>query len=191
MLSAIIALAMMPVEAEILEYRIAAGGNNRIVLEVEKTGLMRGKKHTFEFPKFEGVLFYDREQPANSRVELKIDSASIVCRDAWLSPSDLKKVTDYALEEMLAVRKYPQMRFQSSTVTRQSDGTFVVDGTLTIRGIGKPVQLRLSLDPVQVKAEGKAVLKMTSYGLKPPSAALGLIGTKDEMTASFQIAAAR
>jgi hypothetical protein len=35
--------------------------------------------------------------------------------------------------------------------------------------------------------EGGATIKMTDYGLKPPAAALGTIGTKDEMRIEFRI----
>jgi hypothetical protein len=37
---------------------------------------------------------------------------------------------------------------------------------------------------------GSATVRITDFGLKPPSAALGVIGTKDEMTFSFVLRAA-
>ncbi|MBI3680111.1 MAG: YceI family protein [Acidobacteria bacterium] len=175
--------------AQPAEYRIEPGGDNQIALDVEKTGLMKGKKHHFVFPRYQGKLVFDAGNPSNSRVELKIDSASVVCHDTWLSPKDLKKVIDYTLKDMLAVRQYPEMRFQSSKVTALGNNRFTVDGTLTIRGIGKPATLDVTLESGKLLFDGKSVVKLTNYGLKPPSAGLGTVGTKDEMTALFRVAA--
>ena len=37
--------------------------------------------------------------------------------------------------------------------------------------------------------DGRSTVKMKDYGLKPPSAALGMVGTKDEMEVSFVLRA--
>jgi hypothetical protein len=46
------------------------------------------------------------------------------------------------------------------------------------------------LDP-QLRLTGSAKIRLTDYKLKPPSAILGAIGTKDEMTLNFTISAAK
>lgn len=177
--------------AQPVDYRIAAGGENRIRLEVDKTGIWKGRKHQFEFPNFEGKMTFDKQTPANSKVDLKIDAASITCSDTWLSEKDRKKVLDFTLNEFLAVRQYPDIRFTSSKVTAQGGNRYLVEGTLTIRGIGKPASLEATLDAAGPVVDGKSTVKMTNYGLKPPSAALGAIGTRDEMLALFHVTAAR
>lgn len=176
---------------ETVEYRIVSGGANKITLELDKTGVMRGKKHNFEFPKFDGKLSFDAAAPQNSRVELKIDSAAVICNDTWLKESDRKKVLDYTLTDMLAVKQYPEMRFVSSKVTPKADGKYTVEGTLTIRGNGRPVVLEAALTQGAMTIDGNSILKITSFGLKPPSAGFGLAGTKDEMRAQFHIVAQR
>ncbi len=173
--------------AQPVEYRIIGGGENRIALEVEKTGLMSGKRHLFLFSRYQGKLTLDPQAPQNARVELTIESASIECKDTWLSAKDFKKVQAYAEADMLAVKQFPEIRFSSARVAHQAGNKYQVEGTLVIKGIGKPVILDVTLDPKAVVIEGKSVFRMTSYGLKPPSAALGLIGTKDEMTVTFSV----
>ena len=176
---------------ETVEYRIVSGGPNKITLEADKTGVMRGKKHNFEFPKFDGKLLFDAAAPQNSRVDLKIDSAAVICNDTWLKDSDRKKVVDYTLTDMLAVKQYPEMRFVSSKITPKGDNKFTVEGTLTIRGNGRPVVLEAVLAQGAVTIDGNAILKITSFGLKPPSAGFGLAGTKDDMRAQFHVEAKR
>lgn len=93
---------------------------------------------------------------------------------------------DYALgKETLDVAKYPTVRFVSTAV----DGEKVA-GTLTVRGISKPVTVMVK----QVgggQSEGSAIFKMTDFGIKPAKAALGAVGTKDEMTLQFKLTGSR
>lgn len=191
MVPVILLLSITAAFAQPVDYTIAAGGQDKIGLEVEKTGFLRGKKHNFEFPNYSGKLTYDAQTPANSRVELKIDAASLVCKDTWVSPKDLKKIQDEALNTMLMVSKYPDMRFTSTKVTPQGNNRFQIEGVLTIRGNGKPVTIDATLDPASMRITGKSVFKMTAYGMKPPSAGLGTVGTKDDMTATFQVTATK
>jgi polyisoprenoid-binding protein YceI len=188
---ALILFSIISASAAPVDYKIAPGGQSKISLEVEKTGLYKGKKHQFNFPGFQGKLSFDDQSPANSRVDLKIDAGAIVCLDTWMSPKDKQKVQDYAVNDMLSVSKFPEIRFTSTKVTAKGPNRYEVEGTLTIRGIGKPVVLQAELKPEGMMIEGKSMVKITSYGLKPPSAALGAIGTKDEMTALFSVTAVK
>jgi polyisoprenoid-binding protein YceI len=191
MMLALILFSIISAAAAPVEYKIASGGQNKISLEVEKTGLYKGKKHQFNFPGFQGKLVFDEQAPASSHVDLKIDAAAVVCLDTWMSPKDKQKVQEYTLKDMLAVSKFPEIRFTSTKVSAKGGNRFDVEGTLTIRGVGKPVTLQAELKPEGMMIEGKSTIKITSYGLKPPSAALGTIGTKDDMTALFSVAAVR
>jgi polyisoprenoid-binding protein YceI len=183
----LLVLSLSAAWAQNVDYKIESGGDNRIGLEAEKTGLMKGKKHVFEFAKFSGKLSYDAGNPANSRVELKIDASSVTTKDNWLGPKDLKKVMDYTVNDVLLTKKYPEMRFQSTKVTPKGGNQFSVEGTLTIRGNAKSVVLDTTLDPSKMTIDGKGVFKLTGYGIKPPSAGLGTVGTKDEVTATFHV----
>jgi polyisoprenoid-binding protein YceI len=191
MLALLLLTASAAVQAEVVPYRIEPAGGKLITLEVEKTGLMRGKKHVIVFPKYGGKLLFDAAAPANSKVEVTIDSRSAEVRDTWLSEKDQKKVRDEALNNMLAASQYPEMRFASTKVTPAGGNRFEVEGTLTIRGIGKPVRLDVTFDPATLDISASSAFKMTSYSLKPPSAALGAIGTRDEMTATIIAKAAK
>ncbi len=189
-LSVLLALATGFLHGEVAAYEIRPAQGARFVLTVEKTGLLSGKKHQFVFGDYQGTLHYDPGAPEHSRVDFSIRSASAVCMDKWVSQKDLKKIQAYALDDMLAAEKYPELHFSSLGVVRKGENTFEVTGTLTIRGILKPatVMVELGRDSGRITSlSGHAVVRLKDYGLKPPTAALGTIGTKNEMTVEFSL----
>lgn len=185
-------LLMMTAAAGAQEFEIQPGPDSRFALEVFKTGLFSGKKHLFLFERFRGRLDYDAAAPERSKITFTIDSGSIVCKDTWVSEKDLVKVTGEATGSgMLDVARHPTMQFVSEKILRRPGGGYDVTGTLAIRGNGQPVTVVVSMKPNGARLEftGKAEVRMKDYGLKPPSAALGAIGTKNEMQVDFAFAA--
>lgn len=175
-------------------YDIRPALDSKFALEVAKTGLLSGKKHQFLFDRYQGTLTYDAAVPERSRVELSIASASIQCRDNWVGEGDLKKVMDLAVgPEMLDVNKHPRLVFVSSSVARSGDG-YTVGGDLTIKGATKPVAVAVVITRRADGAmlfKGKAEVKLKDFGLKPPGAAFGVVGTRNEMTLEFVVVAVR
>jgi polyisoprenoid-binding protein YceI len=178
--------------AETAIVQLRSGVASRMELTVEKTGLLSGRKHLSTFSEYRGTLQFDRETPEASTVEFTIEAGTIMCRDTWLNPKDLGKVQQYALKEMLAAEKHPQISFRS-TGARKLDATrYRIEGVLTIRDVARPVIVAASLNsgPAnEVSIEGTAVVRLTDFGLKPPSTALGAIGTRDEMALRFVLPA--
>ena len=107
--------------------------------------------------------------------------------------SNLRKVQEYAVKDMLAVDRYPRISFRSTAV-RKTGTRIEADGMLTIRDVTKPMVVTVSLrdgaDGAPV-LEGNARIRLTDFGLKPPTAALGTIGTKNEMLFHFVLPASR
>ncbi len=187
-----ILLAAATLTAETFPYRVEPSKDSRFALEVFKTGLMRGKKHLFEFERYQGRLDYDPQAPERSRVTLEIEAASAVLKDDWVSANDFKKIEKEAFEKMMAVDRYPRLTFISRIIRSKESGRYQVAGDLTIRETSKPVTLEVTLQPQsggELLVEGQAIVKLKDYGLKPPSAALGLIGTQNEMTVTFTLRA--
>ena len=180
--SALLLFALTACAAETLT--LAPGAGNRMSLEVEKTGLLRGKKHTLRYDRFQGTVQYDG---ANSKVEFWIESASVVCEDDWVSEKDRKKIVEEALK-IVEAQKQPRLEFRSSAVRSTGAGEFEVAGQLTIRGVARPVTVVVR-EKGKHQFEGTAKFPMTAWGIKPPTAALGAVGTKDEMTLTFSLAA--
>lgn len=174
-------------------YEIKPGPDSRFALEIYKTGFMSGKKHLLLFERFAGALNYNAAAPEVSRLDLNVESASFTVKDDWVSASQAKSIREEAAgKNGLEVTKYPQIRFVASSIAKSGDG-FTVQGTLTIRGVDKPVTVAVSMKPEPaggaLRFEGKAEVKLKDYGIKPPTAALGAVGTKNEMAVSFSLIA--
>jgi polyisoprenoid-binding protein YceI len=167
-------------------YDLRPNDASKLELRVAKTGLYRGKVHVFTFPNYTGSLLYDAMKPEASQAILTISARDIKLMDTWLSAKDFKSVQEYALKDMLAAEKYPDITFSSTAVRATDSSHFEVRGTLTIRGIPKPAVLNVGLN--EKRFQGEATVRLTDYGLKPPKAALGLVGTQDEMRFSFSLA---
>ncbi len=187
-------LLIMPLSlsAQASLYEIKPDPNSRFALEIYKTGLMSGKKHLFFFERYAGAVNYNPAAPESSRIDVNVEASSFVVKDDWVSASQAKSIREEAEgKNGLEVGKHPAIRFVSSSVARLGEG-FVVQGTLTIRGVERPVTVNVAMKPGEAGAlrfDGKAEVKLKDYGIKPPSAALGAIGTRHEMAVSFTLTA--
>jgi polyisoprenoid-binding protein YceI len=162
----------------------------RFALTVEKTGLWSGRKHVFEFERYRGTLRLDWAQPARSVVELTIEAGSALCTDAWLSEKDRRKVLEFMFRDMLDVERHPRITFRSTAVVATAEKVFDVSGMLTVRGIERPARVSVTLGEsggTLTALTGRAIVRLKDYGLNPPKAALGAIGTKNEMTVDFRL----
>jgi len=106
------------------------------------------------FTDFTGTVRFDPTQPESSAINFSIVAASIDTaapdRDAHLRSDDF-----------FAVDKFPAITFVSSRVTKQSEERYAVDGTLTIRGVSRPVTL-----PVTYLGEAKDPWGNTRMGFE-------------------------
>jgi polyisoprenoid-binding protein YceI len=178
--------------AETVKYRVAPASGSNFSLDVFKTGLMSGKKHHFVFSRYSGDIEYDRDRPANSKVRFAVEAASATLTDDWVKEGDRQKILSAALHDMMAAEKYPQLIFSSTRISAKAPNRFEVEGMLTVRGIPRLVTLDVTVRPGtedRIEIVGGGEIRLRDYGLKPPSAALGAIGTKNEMRVQFALTA--
>jgi polyisoprenoid-binding protein YceI len=101
-------------------------------------------------------------------------------------------VQEHAVKDMLAANRSPQISFRSSDIKKMDPNHYEVEGVLTIRDVSKPVVIVASLTVgagESISIEGIARVHLSDFGLKPPTAALGTIGTKNEMVFRFVLPA--
>jgi polyisoprenoid-binding protein YceI len=79
------------------------------------------------------------EVPEKSSVEVDIDVASVESADA-------RRDEHLRSPDFFHVEEHPSMVFKSTRVTPVDDGTWDVAGDLTIRGVTKPVVLRVEFE---------------------------------------------
>ena len=97
-----------------------------------------------EFTKLSGTVTYDPENPGASKVEAKIDVASLHTRDEQRD-AHLKS------PDFLEADQYPEITFTSKSVERAGEDEFTLKGDLTIHGIAREVTLRVEGPTAEVK----------------------------------------
>lgn len=164
-------------------YTISPSNDSTVALELAKTGLMKNKKHLLFFEQFEGELRYIPQAPEASKTTFSITAGSLVCRDKWLKPRKIRKVTSYA-RQALNVSVFPSITFQSASISAKPLRGYAVEGTLTIRDVSRPARLNIVLTEMSrgaLQIDGDATLKLTDFGIEPPKSLLGLIKTQNEV----------
>ncbi len=156
----------------------AAGGEDVYSLNKPHTQIIfsidhLGYTHSYgKFLDYSGALKLDESHPESSSVDADIKTASIDMGDEGWS----KKV-----REIFKADKYPDMTFKSTAVKRLSDKSADVAGDLTMRGVTKPVTLRVTFNKEGRDPFGKYVagfsaetdIKRSEFGMTDYAPAVG------------------
>jgi polyisoprenoid-binding protein YceI len=118
------------------------------------------------FNDFDGAFVIDRENPANSRVEVEIDTASVDTNHA-------ERDKHLRSKDFLNVDEHPKARFVSTAVDRTGDGKGVIKGDLTLNGVTKPIEIAVEevghgKDPwggYRAGFHGTTTLKLADFGI--------------------------
>jgi hypothetical protein len=109
-----------------------------------------------------------------------------------------KKTMDEVMHDAMHQTTFPKVEYRLKELTlkeapKAAAGPYVFDsvGDLTINGVTNSIKMPVTiarLDKDQLKTTGASVVKMTAFGIKPPSPklALGLITTGDDVTVTFE-----
>jgi polyisoprenoid-binding protein YceI len=144
------------------------------------------------FDGFSGTAHIDAETPANSKVELTIDPATVSTgspdRDGHLRSADF-----------FDVETYPEWTFVSTDVSRDGDD-WTITGDLSIKDVTKPVTIEFeetgqAVDPfgnARVGFEGKTTINRKDWGLTWNAALeAGGVLVSEKVTLEFDISAIR
>src|SRR5260370_7179397 len=120
---------------------------SRFPLELSKSKLWEGRKHTFVFDRFSGALSFNREQPERSNVQFVVESASARCVDDWVKPNQIQDIEKAAIQGTMAAAQFPEITFHSTTITTKSSDEYTARGLLTLRNRTNPLPLTLHITP--------------------------------------------
>lgn len=95
-----------------------------------------------------------------------------------LSARDRRKIEHTIAEDVLTTARYPEARFESSSVLPEGDG-FVVKGTLTLAGGRQELSAHVRREAAGYAVE--LVLDQRAFGITPYSAMLGALKLKPEV----------
>jgi len=95
---------------------------------------------------------------------------------------------DKNMYKALKVNEHADITFRLTRLEPSADGVFKATGVLRIAGVEREVQLDLRAQPSgsTVTVSGAVDLLMTDFGIKPPTAMLGMLKTDPKVTVSFE-----
>jgi polyisoprenoid-binding protein YceI len=127
---------------------------------LEFSATQTGKGFKGAFSSFDADIRFDPANLAAANIVVTVNTSSAATGD---------KQRDAALptSEWFATKAFPAATFAASKVIAQPDGSYVADGTLTIRGISKPLELPFAVEISgdRAVAEGEVKLVRTDFGV--------------------------
>ncbi len=119
------------------------------------------------FNRFAGEFTWDEANPANNRVEVEIDVAS-------LDSNHAERDKHLRSARFFDVKKYPRATFTSTAWVDHGDGTATLKGRFTLRGITRDIAIAVKKmgagkDPwggYRRGFEGTTTLKLSDYKMK-------------------------
>ncbi|GGK57503.1 YceI family protein [Amphritea balenae] len=89
------------------------------------------------FNEFGGQFSYDEANPSAANVNVEIDTASVDSNHA-------ERDKHIRSGDFLDVSNFPKATFKSTSFNANADGTAVMNGNLTLHGVTKAVELKVS-----------------------------------------------
>src|SRR3990172_5857287 len=137
------------------------GEESGMTVQVGTAGLFKmfGHEHNIQVKGIAGRVEWDPAAPASARFVLEIDAASLTVADEELGEKDRAQVQSDMETQALALPQNPKIAFESAEVqVEKSEGAnrrLKLRGTLSLRGVTKPVEVPLTLEV----AEGRLTAK--------------------------------
>ncbi len=192
-----LAVCLIGLSAQAAPWALDSKGT-ALAVKTWKTGAGAGlaHDHIVRATKFSGSASLDDDgKPESLKLELVAEVNALTPdepedRRAYHMPntpvpeSDRKKVRDNMVgDEQLDAAKFPTISFTVNKVYREESGVLQCLGKLTLHGVTKELLFPITVKSTENKMEGEAAVKFrtSDFGVKPYSAALGLIRNKDEV----------
>lgn len=127
------AVALFPLHAHAAQWDVIPA-SSKLFFE----GTQSGDPFRGNFTRFTPVIDFDAAHPEKGSITVTVDMTSVTSadpdqQDALVGP------------EFLDVKAHAQAVYQSSAIVSDQAGNFIVDGTLTLKGISHPMRLFFSL----------------------------------------------
>jgi polyisoprenoid-binding protein YceI len=102
-------------------------------------GVQQGGKFNGKFKMFTATIEFDPASPASGSVAGTVETNSVDTRDYDRDASLVES-------DWFAADKFPEAKFESQSIEKAADGTFVAHGNLTLKGKTKPIDMTFSFD---------------------------------------------
>jgi len=138
--------------------------------------------HEIEAPIAEGKI----DSSANASVQLRVDAREMRVLDPEVDAGKRDEIQHTMQSStVLDVEKFPEISYQSTSVTSRGDDHWEVHGELTLHGKKQPVAVEVSSKDGHYR--GTASIKQSDFGIEPIRVAGGTVKVKDELRIEFDI----
>jgi polyisoprenoid-binding protein YceI len=126
--------------------------------------------------------------PVSLTVAARFDARSleVVCarqdgrdRPGALSDADKRQIEHTLAADVLEVARYPEVRFESTSVAPEGDG-YRVAGQLTLHGVTRPITFTTT--PLAEQHVAEVTLDQPDFAIKPYRAMLGALKVRRDVT---------
>lgn len=136
------------------------------------------------FDDVSGTLAFDDQNPAQSSVDLKISTGSV-------DTASPKRDNHLKSPDFFNARQFPTITFKSKSVKKTGDGSYDVEGDLTLHGVTKAVTIPVTRTGVAAGNRGTRAgyeaiftIKRSDYGMKNM---LEMLGDEVRITANLEV----
>jgi len=122
------------------------------------TGKQAGEAFTGQFTKFTPVVDFDPAKPQDGKISVTVDIASATI-------DDKDKQDSLPTKDWFFTEQFPSATFTSTSIKATSSKSFEATGTLTLRGVTKPVTVPFTLRETEgtTHAEGQIKLMRNDF----------------------------
>jgi polyisoprenoid-binding protein YceI len=150
-----------------------------ITVHVGKSGLFSaaGHEHTVSAPIAAGAI----NDSEGGHVWFRVDTAKMTV----VPEKDQEAVQSTMQRSVLESAKFPEIRFESTSIRKIGDRRWTVSGDLTLHGETRSITVDVHGDGGAYLGESK--IRQTNFGIHPVSAAGGAVKVKDELKIDFRM----
>jgi len=182
-LAVVLGLICMPVNS-LAQVRAIDSEHSKLRVHASKASAFSavgGDNHEVEAPISDGVI----DEGAH-RVKFAIDSRRVKVLDPQLSADNRQQVQERMLgSDVLDVTRFPQIKFESTSVEQSGPGRLLVRGQLSLHGVTHPVVVNVQTENGHYV--GTTTFKQREFGITPVSVAGGTVKVKDELKIDFDV----
>jgi polyisoprenoid-binding protein YceI len=149
-------------------------------------------------PAMQGHITLDRANVSRSTVSVTFDATALKVTGKGEPSEDVPEVQRVMLsDQVLDVQRHPTILFQSRqvSVVKQSANqmTLGITGDLTLHGVTRPlnVPVTVQLAADGLRANGRATVQQSQFGIRPVTAGAGTVRVKDEVEVVLSVTAKR
>jgi len=170
--------------------------SSRFTVRAFAAGLLSGLGHNpvIAIRDFAGEVNFTPDGLTKSSVEIAIQAGSFEVQND-VSEKDLREITPTMNDQVLEVKRFPEIAFESRQVSgmKLGESLYVVkiESDLFLHGVTRPQTLSANVAPAddKLRAYGEFSIKQSDFKIRLVSVAGGALKVKDELKLSFDIVA--